>query len=470
MKKSDANALRAASWYTISNFISKAIIYIVTPLYTRFLTLNEYGEYNNFLTWQSLLVVMVSLNLYSTVNVAYMDFSEEKDFQKYISTISIFSILVPLCCSIVILFKTSAFMRIFNMTKVQLYMLLIIITFSSLLNIFQAEQRMEYKYKVASAITLISAIGSTGISVIFALTFEEKLTGILLGNIIFTIIINVFILIYYCKRCLCFLYKYIKYALPLAIPLIPHILSSNLMSSADRIMITKYCGVEKVGLYSLVSNISLIVIMFLSSINQAWVPWLYERLKNNDVNKIRKVANYSYILIGIIGILLCLVSPEVVWIMGGDKFKEAVYLMPPIIMGCIINFLYTLYVNIEFYNRKTINISLATIIAAIVNVVLNYIGIRSWGYVMAAYTTLFSNFILFALHYYFVKKQMKQSVYDIKKLIRLTVVFSIVMILILVLYKYQIIRYMILLALLLICMIFVYKQRKIIIEFVQHRG
>ena len=76
-----------------------------------------------------------------------------------------------------------------------------------------------------------------------------------------------------------------------------------------------------------------------------------------------------------------------------------------------------MYVNTEFYKKKTIGVSIATMIATVVNIILNFIFIPMSpenSYIIAAYTTLTGYIILFALHYFIVKRMKMDHVYDIK--------------------------------------------------------
>ena len=57
-----------------------------------------------------------------------------------------------------------------------------------------------------------------------------------------------------------------------------------------------------------------------------------------------------------------------------------------------------MYVNIEHYYKETKGITLNTVIAAITNIILNYMFIPKFGYVAAAFTTFVSYFISFILH------------------------------------------------------------------------
>ena len=94
---------------------------------------------------------------------------------------------------------------------------------------------------------------------------------------------------------------------------------------------------------------------------------------------------YIAVVLGSMGLIL--IGPELVLVMGGNDYAAASILLPPIVVGLLFQFTYGLYVNIEQYEKKTIPMSIGSMIAALLNIALNYIFIGKYGYVAAAYTT-----------------------------------------------------------------------------------
>ena len=104
-----------------------------------------------------------------------------------------------------------------------------------------------------------------------------------------------------------------------------------------------------------------------------------------------------------------LISPEIVYAMGGKSYMDSIDVMPPVIMAMIFQFFYAFYFNTEYFYGETLIISFGTVIAALVNVGLNYIFIAKYGYIAAAYTTMIGYFIMLLYHYLIVKYKLKKS-------------------------------------------------------------
>ena len=143
----------------------------------------------------------------------------------------------------------------------------------------------------------------------------------------------------------------------------------------------------------------------------------------------------------IMAILIMLLSPEVLMILGGRSYLEAKYVMTPVAMGCVCQFLYTLFVNVEQYKKNTIGMAIASVSAAFLNYFLNLLFIPIYGYIAAAYTTLVSYLFLLIVHMLLVKRMGYEKTYSYIYIIRVTLVMMVVTIGVNFLYKYSPLRY-----------------------------
>lgn len=439
-KHKHKSALKAAVWYTVSNFISKTVLYLCTPLFTRILTKTEFGQYNNFLSWQHILLIIFSVDLVSSVVVAYFDYNDEDEFQAFISTICLSSVFIPLILSVIVFCLQDFFTIFFNMGWQYLLIMLANLTLGNTLQIFQVEQRTRVEYRLSAALTLATALGTVILTFMLLYGMEDKLTAILIGNVAFNIVVSVALLLFLLKRKLAFRWSQLRFALILAVPLIPSDLSSSITGSSGQILITKFCGPEKTALYSLAFTISMVITMFAASINKAWVPWFFERLKQNETGSIDVAVKKMLPVLSVCTIGFCIVAPEIILIVGGQKYAEAVFLMPPIILQCFFNYVYTLYVNIEYYEKKTYLISVATIITAMISLGLNYILLQRFDYYIAAYTMLFTAIVSLSLHFLIVNWMGKSYIFDNRFILKVILLTSGVCLALMLIYHHSTVR------------------------------
>lgn len=430
--------LKAGIIYTLSNFFVKGLAFLTLPIFTRIMTSSDIGLFSNITSWFNILAIIVTVELYSSLNVARFDYKDK--LNDYISSTLILGSLITLIFYLIVLCFHSFFENLFMMDFVTLNTIFIYLLFYPAVQMFQLKSQINYDYKYSVIISIANAILSTTVAIILVYFYKLGLKGRVLGYYIPQIVIAIGVYYYLIKdtkksR------KYWKYALKISIPLVFHLCAIYLLSAADKIMITKFISSEANALYSVAYTISLIVSLLWSSMNNAWSPWAYDKMENKEFDSLFNISkNYTIFFILIVFIFM-LITPELLLIVGGKEYVPAKYVMPPVMIGYVFQFIYSLYVNIEFYHKKQKNIAIGTIIAAIINIILNYIFIPKFGYISAAYTTLIGYFCLFIIHYLFVKKLKCDKWYDINFFIKIIFISLSYMLLCIFLYNYFFIRY-----------------------------
>ena len=437
---SNDKAFKSGIWYTVSNFLVKGIAFLTTPIFTRLLTKTDFGLYNNYASWLAIATIFVTLNLESTLISARYDY--EQEFDEYIFSVLSLSTLSTTVWFVVVNVFSEAFISFLGMDIVYINIMLTYLLFFPAVTLFQARERYLFEYKKTVALSLFIAVGTASISVVLTANMQNKLAGRIIGSIIPTVAVGFLLYLYFIRKGKRIVLGYWKYALPICLPFIPHLLSLTLLNSIDRVMITRWCGAEDNAIYSLAYTCGSMVTMLLTSINSAFAPWLGEKLNARSYDEIRKfskvyILGFCFLAIGIMA-----VAPEILLILGGKTYSEAKFVMPPIAMGCICQFIYTMYVNIEQFKRKTVGMAFASMIAAIVNLVLNYILIPKVGYLVAAYTTLVGYLVLLVIHMFLVYRLKLNDIYDYKMIIVTIFVMLGITVLINAIYPLNVIRYM----------------------------
>ena len=96
--------IKASMWFLLCSFLQKGISTITTPIFTRLLSTAEYGQYNVFNSWLSIITVFVTLNLSAGVYTqGLVKFEkEQKIFSSSLQGLTLF--LVCGCAVIYMLF------------------------------------------------------------------------------------------------------------------------------------------------------------------------------------------------------------------------------------------------------------------------------------------------------------------------------------------------------------------------------
>ena len=220
-----------------------------------------------------------------------------------------------------------------------------------------------------------------------------------------------------------------------------HTLAGNVLTTSDRVMIKSYCGSDAVGLYSIPYSYASMVQILWISMNSAWTPWALERIDEGDYKSVKSATILYTLFFGVIIFVFLLVSPEVLYIMGGKTYISAIGVIPPIMVSYVFNFAYAFYANVEVYYKKQNYIAICTGIAAVVNILLNALLIPRYGYTVAAYTTLVGYIVLLLMHFlccYFLKKI---HLVNNKFIFSFLIAYLGIMLLVQFLYKHVIARY-----------------------------
>ncbi|MDR3051125.1 MAG: oligosaccharide flippase family protein [Oscillospiraceae bacterium] len=432
-------AIKAGLWYTASNFLTRALSAITMPIFTRLLTKTEYGAFANFTSWMGLLTVLTTLDLYSSIQRAYFDFQDDLD--AYLSSILLMGASVTAVCYLgVVCFRDLA-EDVFRMPMSYIHLMFTGILVAPALQFIQIKHRFMMKYKLVSLLSLLSALAMVGVSIALASLMQDRLLGRVIGYTVPMIAINLVLCAYILWKGRRFCWQYCKYAAAISIPLIPHLLGNNILGDTDRILINRFYGPDDTALYNVIYNCSTMITILLMSLNQTWVPWLFAHLHAEDYEPVRRFHKPFIVSFCLLALLIMLCAPEIILILAGEAYMRSIYMMPPIMMGLVCSFMYTLFVNTEIYHKKTMGISVRTLLAALFNLVLNLLLLRPLGYIIAAYTTLAGYLLLLVLHYFAAKNLGVQSYYSCKFIFLATAVMAAASGAVLATYAWPTVRY-----------------------------
>ena len=456
--------VRASFWFLICAFLQKGISMITTPIFTRLLTTEEYGKYNVFNSWLSIVSIFVSMNLASGVySQGLVKFENDRGI--FASTICGLTTLLSIVWTMIYLFFRSFWNQFFNLTTVQVLAMLIMIWTSAIFNLWSNDQRVDYKYKLLVVITIIVSLSKPIISVFLVIKSTDKVTARILGILLSELIGYSWLSVIQLRKGKAFFSnKYWKYALIFNLPLIPHYLSQVILNSADRIMISNMIGYDEAGIYSLAYSLSSIMILFNTALTQTISPWMYKKIKTNNIKDIAPIAYISLMIIAVVNIVLIILAPEAVAVFAPSTYYKAIWVIPPIAMSVYFMYSYDLFAKFAFYYEKTRLIMWASIFGAVLNIVLNYIFINKFGFIAAGYTTLICYIVYCITHYLLMKKICKEYCnnmpYNSKIIMSITIPFLIIGFCMLFTYKYPFYRYGCIICLFLIA---IFYRKKIVI-------
>ena len=425
----ESKALKAGVGYTLGNILVKGITFVSIPLFARLLTVSDYGVVNTFSAYVSIFSIIIGFAMHTSIKNAKIDFAE--NVKEYISSLTIItwiSLAVFLVISILFAIPLS---EMLSLAPVILIPLLVVESFAmTMITYYNCVLSIDYRYKDYIFISVLYSVLGIGLSVLFIVTVadEKRWMGRILGVLISAVLVTVIIFsrIYEAAAPKINII-YWKYALKISLPIIPHGLSQIVLAQFDRLMINSVSGSVKAGLYSFSYNIGTIFQVVANSLDTAWTQWFFDQMTKKDYVSIKKIAVIYQLVVSMGAASLMLVSPELIILMGGKKYVDSIAVAFPVVLAMYYSYVYYFPASVEYYYKKTNYIAVGTMIAAVVNIILNWLFIPKYGYVAAAYTTVFCYFIYYIFHVLLSKKVHGSIIYDMKKQIGMIIVVTCIM-------------------------------------------
>ena len=335
--------------------------------------------------------------------------------------------------------------------------------------LWQGKLRFDYKYKLIVLITVVMSVLNPIFGYIAVIHTEYKAEARIVVSTAMNLVVAIIFFVVNIKKGKTFYNKEIwKYAVKFNIVLIPHYLSMQVLSQSDRIMINNMCSSSDAGIYSVAYSFAMLLTLVTTGINSSFGPFIYKCIKAENYEKLRKSTTFLLFGIAAMTVAMICVIPDVFKLMLPESYYPAIWVIPPVAGAVFFQFLYPLFGSVEFYYEAKKYVTIASVIGAGINIVLNYIFIKLFGFIAAAYTTLFC-YIMFSVFHYFamrivLKKQGTTArFYDMKMIILISIVLLGAVVVITMLYANTVARWCVIVVVSLLAVV----MRKKIVGFIR---
>lgn len=394
-----SNILKKGILSLVGTFLIKAVNLISIPVFSRLMSTDEYGDISIFMTYVSIFTVLLGLDFQAAVSRGCLDFKDKKN--QFLSVGVAFTTFYSFIVFGIVNLFHSYFCQLLSLDWFQLNILLLYSYASFLISYMSAEYIFYFNYKMNTLLGMTVALCNFGLSVVLIETIynNNRFLGRALGASVPTILIAASLLLYLLYRGRALFYKqYILYFIKMGVPVIPHSLSHLVLSNSDKVMIDNMIGSKENGIYSLVYNVGWMLSALTEALNNVWIPWMFRKMEGGNVSLLRSAFNLYMAGYAIVTIILESISPEIVMLISPSGYWDGIDVVIWIIFSSYLIFMYILYVNLEFYEKRTTLIPIGTIMAAAINIILNACFLKEYGYQFAAISTVLSYVALVVFH------------------------------------------------------------------------
>jgi len=411
--------------YGIGNMAGKLSGIILLPLYTKYLTIEQFGLVALYEVIFQLLSILATFGMKSSLMRYYWD----KEYKDHAREMVFNSLLVVVFLSILSLSLSGIILNAFSQlifdTRVSPELNIIFIV-STLIRVIAdfilLLLRIQHKAGKQTRFQMTALVLTVGLTWGFIKYAGLDLVGIFLALAISNLVIILLLFPYLMRNILVkinleYIKEFFRYGSPLAIAS----LLTIVLVLSDRFILNHFMDLSVVGNYSLAYKITNIIhVIVITSFMHSYVHVFYREMDKVESGRFySKVLTYFSFVIMFMSMLIVVFSAEVIKVLSktNTDYWNSINLIPYLIIGVIIAGIRQVIVLPLTKDKRTKVISAITIAASFLNLGLNFLLIPRFSAIGAAVSTNIAQ--LFALVYLYMASRKGSIIqYEIGKIVK----------------------------------------------------
>lgn len=406
--------------YGLPSMVGRLLNFLLVPLYTYYLPVENYGVLSELYAWVAFLLVFLTFGMETT----FFHFLQKESDKKRIfnqSFITVFGINALFLA--VILFGSSwvAEGLLFADHVEYIVLLSLIVALDALSALPLAKLRAEERAGKFAFIQSVSIAVNIVLNLLLLVFFfdpehpEMGVTFILIANLISSGIKPAFLYKDYLNLHWRLDWQLSKSMIVYSFPLMIAGLAGIVNETIDRILLKHilYTGTdasltfadEQVGIYSACYKLAMLVTIFLQAYRYAAEPLFFSMSKDKDRNK--QYRNIMNLLIAVLACIFLVVTLNIDFFKAfiqNEAFHVGLDVVPILLLA---NIFLGIYLNQSIWYKlsgQTKYGAYIAIIGACVTLAVNFVFIPKYSYMAAAYATLIVYFLQMVLSYLWSRK------------------------------------------------------------------
>jgi O-antigen/teichoic acid export membrane protein len=405
MREQILNLGRDSFIYGIGSFLNRFIGFLLLPVFTSYLTPEEFGILAMLSLLALLLQPVFGLGLGAAMGPSYFsggggDARSSAVWTAFALNVLSAGALVVLACAMPA--ALGALVRLPPERAMLVVWALMGCALTILTTPFSQRVQFEKQARRYVAVTLVTALATILASVVTVVHLGMGVTGMVLsqffGNLI-TFLAFLWIGLKATRPTLDLVIA--KQLIRLGLPLVPSFACLFILMHANKYFLEWHAGLDAVGIYSMGFNLGMTLSIVTNGISTAWFPFFMSYMDRQEEGAavFRRIFTYYVIGIGFLCLVFFLVAKPVVLFMAQESFHAAA---PVVGFAALANFFQAAcsFFLPGFYFAKEVKyIALAQGIAAVLAMVCNYLLIAGYGIIGAALGLALGNLLLAAMVY-----------------------------------------------------------------------
>ena len=396
---------RASLGFTLAGILAKGIGVLLTPLFSRLLTAEEYGLTSLYLTWLGIFSVVATLGISGSVLYRGM--------QKYRANVDAFLASAFTFATCFFLLTLGAYLvfrgpidRFTGLTTPFTLLLFMQIGANLSLSFFCARCRYFYRPLPYAVVTLgcdlLSAAGALLLIRLAPHPETARIYATLAVSVAFAAVLTV--LRYLRGKCL-FRREHLAFLLPFSFSLFPHYAATILLSEGGRAIIGRRLGRAVLAGYGIASALGLSLSLLSVGIGAAFQPWVMRKVAAGESEKIAPITNRLSLLFTLLSGLLMLFLPEIFSLLAPVEYRAALPAALPLACSVLPHFLASMLAGILLTRERVGAVSCVTLSVAVLSLLADAVAVARFGAVASGFVTLGSALLLFVLRLLTVRRE-----------------------------------------------------------------
>ena len=388
----------------IGKLSTQIISYLLLPLYTSQLAPSEYGNYDFICTLSIFLCPIITLLMEESMFRYLIDADSKVQRKKIITQTIIYTffgtVLFTIIAALIMGFGT-------DYTPMYITAIITFVISNILIGLSNALSRGLGKIKLYSVSNFILGISTIILNIVFILSLNAGAEGLLWANTIanaFTAIVILGILKlpkYIGKIDKPLMKDMIKYS----IPLVPNSISWSIINMSDRIILTQMVSSAANGIYAMANKFPNIINVLYGYFYTAWKESAAKIVKEDNKNQYyNSIYHDAKRFLYAVTICLIAVMPFAFPIFINEAYNEAYVYIPIVMIATYYSNLSSFYGGIFSAYKDTKIMGTNTIVAAVINLVIDLLLVNTLKIYAACFSTLIANLIV----YFYRKKKLKK--------------------------------------------------------------
>lgn len=371
---------------------SKLLLFLLVPLYTNVLTKEEYGTADLVSTVAELIIPFLSVVIYDTVLRFGLSKYERKEDVLVVA-------LIVWCASWIVSLLIIPAVRLYPILSDWKWYLYFFVNVSIGSSIFLNYIKVKGLNKLFAIINITQTFILVALNVLFLIVFKWGVGGYLLSSVL-SIGLSLIIIVIFGKiisdlKNAKFDFKLLRRMLVYSFPLILNNVSWWVIHSSDKIMLELMIGVVALGVYTVATKIPSLINVVVSFVSSAWnISATKEMEDSNDVKFYSDVFRYlTFFVFGACIFIVFIIKPFMS-VYVGKEFNEAWQYTPLLLVSAVFSAISAYCGSLYGALKKPVHSMLTTLLAAIINIVLNFIFIPRYGIWGAIIGTVVAYFVI----------------------------------------------------------------------------